>query len=385
MEIQRVEELKKLTSSLKNTQAVVILGPRQCGKTTLAGQFSKLHPAPSIPIFDLENPTDLARLTDPMLALEKLKGIIIIDEIQRRPDLFPVLRVLIDNDKDKRFVILGSASRDLIRQSSETLAGRIHYLELGGFSLNIPTLVRDQLWLRGGLPPSYLAPDDDSSLKWRRDYILTFLERDIPNLGFRTPAETLHRFWIMLAHYHGQLFNASELAKSMDASHVTMKHYLDILTGTFMIRRLAPWHYNTKKRLIKAPKVYFRDSGIFHALLSIKGNEDLLNHPRLGASWEGFALEEAIRHLELNAEEVYFWGVHTGASLDIVFLRGGKMWGVEVKYQAAPSLTRSMVSALSELSLAHLFVIYPGKDKFPLGRTATALPLDHLKDISMSP
>lgn len=362
---------------------VGILGPRQCGKTTLAHQFVAQYPRSSIHFFDLEDPRDLAKLDNPMLSLESLTGIVIIDEIQRRPELFPVLRVLVDRNRDAKFLILGSASRELIFQSSESLAGRIGYLELGGFSLDtVPPEDLKKLWVRGGFPRSFLAGEPAKSFQWREDFLATFLERDLPNLGIRIPATTLRRFWMMLAHYHGQIFNASELGRSFSATDTTVARYLDILSGTFMMRSLQPWHYNTKKRLLKRPKIYFRDSGLYHTLLSIQNEKELLSHPKLGASWEGFAVEQVIQHLNLRQEEVFFWGVHTGAELDIVFQKRGKLWGIECKYGDAPRLTRSMHSALEELSLAHLWVIYPGKDPYPLGEKISAIPLQNLSSLA---
>ncbi len=366
MLIARTSELGLLQQWFKTYPVVAILGPRQCGKTTLSRQFSATWPEDKVTVFDLENPRDIERLEDPLTALEDLKGLVIIDEIQKRPELFPVLRVLADRKKAKYF-ILGSASRDLIRQSSETLAGRIHYMEIGGFALeHIPTNQVEKLWVRGGFPKSFLAPQEKASFQWRQDFIVTFLERDIPNLGFQIPARSLHRFWSMLAHYHGQIFNASEIGQSLGVSDHTAQRYLDLLSGTFIVRQLRPWFYLTKKRLIKRPKIYFRDSGILHALLSLESKKDILSHPKLGSSWEGFALEETIRRLDLRETEVFFWGTHTGAELDFVFEKKGKLYGVKIKYTKAPSLTPSMRAALEELSLAHLWVVYPGTSDYPL-------------------
>lgn len=316
------------------------------------------------------------RLQDPLLALEGVQGLVIIDEIQRRPDLFPVLRVLSDRSPKTKYLILGSASRDLIRQSSESLAGRISYLEIGGFYLeHIGAKKLERLWVRGGFPRSFLASSEESSYQWRQDFIANFLERDIPQLGLNIPARSLGRFWAMLAHYHGQIFNASEIGRSLGVSDHTAQRYLDLLSGTFMVRQLRPWYYNTKKRLIKRPKIYFRDTGILHALLSLEEKKDILSHPKLGASWEGFALEETIRCLQLKEDEVFFWGVHTGAELDLVFEKKGKLYGIEMKYTQAPSLTPSMRFALTELSLKHLWVVYPGKEEYSLNRSVTVIPL----------
>jgi len=376
MEIKRVSRIESLVQAFRHSPVLAILGPRQCGKTTLARQFSSHSRQKSIYSFDLEDPKDLAALDNPMLALEGLRGLVIIDEIQRRPDLFPVLRVLIDKSKERKYLILGSASQELLRQSSETLAGRISYQELSGFSLDeLKPSAREKRWLRGGFPRSFLAHSNQAAYDWRQDFITTFLERDIPNLGLRIPPRALRRFWMMLAHYHGNIFNAMEIAKSLGVSYMTTGRYLDVLSGTFMVRQLQPWFYNTKKRLIKRPKIYFRDSGIFHALSGISTMDILRKHPRLGASWEGFVIEQVINLLGLREEEVFFWGVHTGAKCDLVFSRKGKLWGVEVKYQDAPRITPSMRSAVGELSLAHLWVVYPGDKSYSLDKSITVLPI----------
>ena len=383
MEIPRSPELEALKRLLKTNPIVAILGPRQCGKTTLARQFSSRWPS-DITAFDLEDPRDIERLQDPLLALEGAKGLIIIDEIQRSPGLFPAIRVLADRSPKTKYLILGSASRDLIRQASESLAGRISYMEIGGFSLkHVGAQNAERLWIRGGFPRSFLASSETLSYQWRQDFIATFLERDIPQLGINIPARSLGRFWRMIAHYHGQIFNASEIGRSLGVSDHTAQRYLDLLAGTFMVRQLQPWHYNTKKRLIKRPKIYFRDTGILHALLSLERKEDVLSHPKLGASWEGFALEEAIEWMRLRGDEVFFWGVHTGAELDLVFEKRGKLYGIEVKYAQAPSLTTSMRFALAELSLQHLWVIYPGSETYPLNRNVTVISPTHLDKIKV--
>jgi len=384
MEIQRTNEIALLKKRFKDNPITVILGPRQCGKTTLSRQFSSKWPH-DVTVFDLENPRDVQRLRDPLLALEGVEGLIIIDEIQRRPDLFPILRVLSDRSLKAKYLILGSASRDLIRQSSESLAGRINYLEMSGFSLQHTGVDKmEKLWIRGGFPRSFLASSEGASYQWRQDFIAAFLERDIPQLGLQIPSKSLGRFWTMLAHYHGQIFKASEIGRSLGVSDHTAQRYLDLLSGTFMVRQLRPWHYNTKKRIIKRPKIYFRDTGILHALLYLEERKDVLSHPKLGASWEGFALEEVIRHLQLKEDEAFFWGVHTGAELDLVFQKKGRLCGVEVKYAEAPSLTPSMRSALTELSLKHLWVVYPGKETYPLSRNVTAIPLGSLDKLMVN-
>ena len=382
MEIKRTKEIEALKSKLKAVPIVGILGPRQCGKTTLAHQFCKHYKKNEIHFFDMENPRDLVKLENPMLTLEGLKGLVVIDEVQRKPDLFSILRVLVDKNANAKYIILGSASRDLISQSSETLAGRISYLELGGFTLNLlPKINIQKLWMTGGFPRSYLAKSSNASFQWREDFITTFLERDIPSLGINIPAQTLRRFWIMISHYHGQIFNASELSRNFSTSDHTIKKYLDILSGTFMLRQLQPWFYNTGKRLVKRPKIYFRDSGIFHALTSIESLNDLNSHPKLGASWEGFVIEQITKVLNLREEEIFFWAAHTGAELDLLFQRKGKRWGIEIKYNEAPSLTKSMLQAVTELDLAHLWVIYPGKEKYKLDKKISVIPVRFISEL----
>ena len=380
--ISRQQVLQNVTNRLRDFPAIALIGPRQCGKTTLVKEILRKTKKKKIHYFDLEDPADLAQFENPMLALDSLSGLIIIDEIQRRPELFPILRVLIDKNPNQKFLVLGSASRDLLAQSSETLAGRISYCELGGFHLNeVSEKNLKKLWLRGGFPRSYLAQTLTSSVRWRQDFIATFLERDLPNLGIKIPSNTLRRFWTMLAHYHGQIVNFSELGRSLGASDNTIRHYLDILSDTFMIRLLKPWFYNTKKRLVKSPKIYFRDPGILHTLLSIQTAQDLRRHPKLGASWEGFALEETISYLQLTSEEVYFWGIHSGAELDLLFLKKGHFYGIECKYQDAPRLTPSMHAALEELKLKHLWVVYAGKKTYQLHKKISVLPLKEISKI----
>lgn len=384
MEITRLKELKILNNRIKEYSVVAILGPRQCGKTTLARQFTKQQKKDKVYFFDLENPRDLVRLENPMFTLEELEGFIVIDEIQRKPELFPVLRVLADKNHKSKYLILGSASPSLLKQSSETLAGRISYIELGGFSLDLlPQNTLNKLWLRGGFPRSYLSKNDDSSFQWRQDFITTFLETDIPNLGIRIPSQMLRRFWLMVSHYHGQIFNASEIGRSLGQSDTTVKRYLDILSGTFIIRQLQPWFYNTKKRLVKRPKIYFRDSGIYHALLSVENQNEIITHPKLGASWEGFAIEQVIQHLNLREEEVFFWSAHTGAELDLVFQKKGNLWGIEVKYNEAPTITKSMKSAFEELLLNHLWVVYPGKENYKLDKSISVVSISSLSSIKV--
>ena len=383
--MNRDRSLELIKTHFRVHPICAILGPRQVGKTTLAKMYIKKYSPEGATFFDLENPLDLARLENPMLALTSTThSLIVVDEIQLRPELFPVLRVLADQEEKKlKFLILGSASRDLIRQSSETLSGRIGYLELAPFSLlevkadsDESTEKNTQLWLRGGFPRSYLAGSDSDSYLWRQGYITTFLERDIPSLGFNIPPQQMRRFWLMLAHYHGQIFNASELAKSLSVSSHTVRKYLDILAGTFMVRILSPWFENVKKRQVKTPKIYFRDSGVLHTLMGITNQEQLQTYPKLGSFWEGFALEEVIRTIGATPEDCYFWATQAGASLDLFMIKNGKRIGFEFKYKDMPKITKSMTIALYDLKLDHLFVVYPGDKIFPLSEEVTCCGLE---------
>lgn len=393
--IAREEALQDLERKLKSFPIVGILGPRQCGKTTLAKQFIDNQNKKKTYFFDLENPRDLSKLENPLLNLENLEGYVIIDEVQRLPELFPILRVLADRvSKKTKFILLGSASPLLIKNSSESLAGRIAFIELRGFGIETFTKLKEtsrkseqldisRLWLRGGFPRSYLSSSIKDSYEWRENFIETFLERDIPNLGINIPARTFRQFWTILSHYHGQVFNASELARSMNLSSPTIQRYLDILSGTFIIRQLQPWFYNTKKRIVKSPKIYFRDSGLLHVFLSIDSKTALNGHPKLGASWEGFALEEFISFHKLSEQECFFWGLHTGAELDLVFQKSGKLYGLEVKYSDAPKMTKSMHSALAELNLERLFILYPGKDAYKLDKKIEVIGIEALSALSL--
>ena len=352
--------------------ADVLLGPRQCGKTTLARLLSQERESH---YFDLESPVDRQRLQNPELMLGSLSGLVIMDEIQLLPEIFNVLRVLVDRPGHAaRYLILGSASPQIIKKVSETLAGRIEFVDITGFNLaELLPEDRDQLWLRGGFPRSFLAAGEADSLAWREGFIRTFLERDIPQLGITIPAVAMRRFWSMLAHLHGQTWNASDLGRSMGLSDKTTRSYLDILTGTYMIRQLQPWHENLKKRQVKTPKVYLRDSGLLHSLLNIPDMDGLWGHPRLGASWEGFTLEQVLS--VLRTSEAYFWATQGGAELDLLFFAGGRRFGVECKFNEAPKVTKSMHSALADLSLTHLWVIYPGTVRYPAHEKITMLPL----------
>ncbi len=375
--IARPRRLAELRAALGRSRVVGLVGPRQAGKTTLARRLVR----PDSPAyFDLEDPASIARLAEPMTALAPLKGVVVLDEIQRRPDLFPILRVLADRRPlPARFLILGSASPELLRQSSETLAGRIETIALDGFGLDdVGTTggATGRLWRRGGLPPAFLARTEHDSFTWRRQLVQTYLERDLPQLGITIPAPTLLRFWTMLAHYHGGIWNAAEAARSLGTSQPTARRYLDLLTGLFLVRQLQPWHENLKKRQVKAPKVYVRDSGVLHALLGLATERELLSHPKVGLSWEGHAIEEALR--AVRPDGAYFWATHTGAELDLLLLVRGRRYGVEVKFQDAPRLTPSMRIALDDLDLRHLTVLYPGTRRYALERRVTVVPLTEL-------
>lgn len=376
--------MEKVSAELRVSKVVALLGPRQAGKTTLAREFSEISGLPfdsGLNYFDLEDPAHVERLRNPKLALEPLCGLVVIDEIQLRPELFPVLRVLVDRKgSDTRFLILGSASRDLIRQGAETLAGRIGFVEVTPFGL-AETADWERLWMRGGYPSSFLAESEEDSWRWRGNYIRTFLERDIPALGIQVPAASLRRFWTMLAHYHGQTFNASELGKSLGVADTTVRRYLDILTGTFMVRRLAPWFENLGKRQVKTPKLYFRDTGILHHLLGIPDMAAMVVHPKLGASWEGFALEQTIRLSGAGEEEVYFWGVHSQGELDLLLVKDGKRHGFEVKYTDRPGVTASQKLALDCLGLDRLDIICPGAGSYPLSEKIHVTGLDRVAEL----
>ncbi len=371
--IKRTEILEKTTRLLDRNRSVALLGPRQCGKTTLARKIAAMYDGTTY--FDLENPTDLARLSDPILALEPLQGLVVLDEIQRKPDLMPVLRVLLDRTPlPARFLLLGSASPDIIRGTSESLAGRIAFVDMHGFNLNeVGVAQMKTLWLRGGFPLSFTAPSDLDSLQWRQDFIRTFLERDLPSYGHSPSPATMRRFLMMLAHYHGQTWNGSEIARSLQVSHPTTRHYADVLSGAFLVRQLQPWFENAGKRIVKSPKVYIRDSGLLHTLLNLDSFHALEGHPKLGASWEGFALENLLS--VLNERHAYFWATQGGAELDLFYLKGTSRIGAEFKYSSAPSTTRSMHIAMKDLNLNHLYVVHPSADQFPLTESITAIGL----------
>ncbi len=375
--IKRTVYAREIERKLKANPIVAILGPRQAGKTTLARAIAKgqLHH-----FFDLEDPVSAARLAHPQSALEPLRGLVVIDEIQRQPELFALLRVLADRrPQPATFLILGSASPGLVRGVSESLAGRVAFVDLTGFDLSEvrPGAFR-KLWWRGGFPRSFLAASDQDSAAWRQDFIRTFLERDIPQLGLTVPATTLRRFWSMIAHFHGQVWNAADFARSLGASEPTARRYLDILASAFMVRQLPPWFENLGKRQVKAPKIYVRDSGLLHALLALGDFAALEGHPRLGVSWEGFALEQVLRHT--GDRDAYFWATYAGAELDLLVTLRGKRYGFEFKYGDAPTLTKSMHIALQDLKLEHLFVAYPGKTSYALDRRVDVISVQLLPE-----
>ena len=381
--IERRQEIKKLKKLLRNNPVVGIIGARQVGKTTLSRMYVADIKRP-VSYYDLENPEDLTRLSDPMLALKGLKGLVVIDEIQRFPDLFPVLRVLVDRPKlPARFLILGSASPDLLRQSAETLAGRIIYHKLDGFSLDeVGAEQHMQLWISGRFPRSFLARSHAESEEWRRAFTRTFLERDLPQLGITIRSDTLRRFWTMLAHYHGQTWNASEFGRSFGVADTTVRNYLDLLSSALVVRQLLPWHENISKRQVKAPKVYLADTGILHTLLNLRTLKDLEGHPKIGASWESFVLEQVVRRLGARNEECFYWATHSGAELDLLVVRGRRRLGFEIKRTSSPQITKSMRNALSDLKLSQLDIIHAGDQTFQMSRQVRAISFSRLlKDL----
>lgn len=371
--IPRPRYESKIETMFRIHPVTALLGPRQCGKTTLARMIAEKR---QTTYFDLENPVDIRRLTAPMTTLEPLSGLVVIDEIQRKPELFELLRVLADRpDNPAQFLILGSASPNLVKGVSESLAGRIGFVDLSGFHLDeIEDEPKTRLWARGGFPRSYLAASDSDSLAWRENFVRTFLERDIPQFGISIPAETLRRFWTMIAHYHGRIWNAAHFARSLGTSENTVRRYLDILSGAYMVRILPPWFENLKKRQVKAPKVYIRDSGLLHALLVLETAADIQGHPQLGVSWEGYAMENVISAAESG--NVYYWATHSGAELDLLVMAKGKRYGFEFKYADAPGVTRSMRVVISDLGLDHLWIVYPGKQEYDLDSNISALPVN---------
>lgn len=364
--MERLDFIQRISASFEVHPIVAILGPRQCGKTTIARRFAEHKAIKPENYFDLEDPADLLRLENPKTSLSLLSGLVVIDEIQRSPDLFTILRVLVDRtDNNLEILVLGSASRDLIKQSTETLAGRIGYLELTPFTI-AETNNMQQLWYRGGFPRSYLAKSDSGSYEWRKNYIMTFLERDIPSFGFKISATSLHKFWMMLTAYHGNILNASEIGKAMQLNYKTVQNYVYILHETFMIRVLRPWYENINKRQVKSPKIYFRDSGIFHSLLGINDNQFLLRNVKLGASWEGFALEEIIRSLDVRNEDCYFWSAQGECEVDLLVFKNAQRLAYEFKYTDQPKITSSINRTIEILNLEKITIVYPGNKSFSL-------------------
>lgn len=381
MSLPRLRLVGEIETRLRDYPVVALIGMRQSGKTTLAREIAARRRG-STHVFDLEDDRDLARLREPVAALESLRGLIVLDEIQHMADIFRSLRVLADRPRTPaRFLVLGSASGDLLGQSAESLAGRIAYVHIGGLALDeVGPLRLDRLWLRGGLPRSLLARSDAASHEWRQNYVRTFLERDVPQLGIGIPAATLRRFWTMLAHWHGQIWNGSAFGSSFGISHTTVRRYLDALTDALVVFQLQPWLENLGKRQVKAPKVYLTDSGLLHTLLQVDSLEALLGHPKVGASWEGTMLTETVRHLGAAPEERFFWSTHAGAELDLLVVRGRQRVGVELKHTTAPTLTPSMRIAMHDLRLDRLYVVHAGKDSFPMGDRMTAVAARRLLD-----
>jgi len=375
MLVARERDERRVAGALARSPVVLLTGPRQAGKSTLAGAVVDV---PRGNRFDLEDPRDLARLGEPTLSLPSLAGTVVIDEAQRHQELFPVLRVLVDeDDRVGRFLILGSASPDLVGLASESLAGRVALVDLGGLRLaDVGAEAAEDLWRRGGLPRSFLATDEASSSAWRDDYIATFLERDLANLGVRVPATTMRRFWTMLAHYHGQTWNGAELARALGVSQSTVRRHLDALTDALVVRQLQPWFANIAKRQVRAPKVYVRDTGLLHRLLGIEAQDDLLAHPKVGASWEGFVIEQLLALDQVN--EPWFWGTHAGAELDLLATYNGRRVGFEIKRTDQPRVTPSMRHALIDLELDRLVVVHAGQEAFPLTEQIRAVPAEQL-------
>jgi uncharacterized protein len=378
--IPRLVYAGRLESALARAPVTALLGPRQCGKTTMARSICEGRNAV---FYDLESVPDRRRLENPEMALGAAEGLVVLDEIQLAPELFGVLRVLVDRPGNAaRFLVLGSASPEIVRGASESLAGRVEFIELTGFGLEEIGGEADRLWLRGGFPRSFLARTETDSRVWRADFIRTFLERDLPVLGIRVPSVAMRRFFTMLAHYHGQTFNASEIGRSLGLSDRSVRAYLDVLTGAFLMRQLQPWHENVGKRQVKAAKLYFRDTGLLHSLLEIPDKHALLGHPRLGASWEGFAIEQVLH--TLAPAEAYFWSTHGGAELDLLFFMNGRRYGVEFKFSEAPSATKSMRVAIADLSLSHLWIVYPGREAYPIDEMISVEPLEGFRPARLS-
>ncbi len=377
--IRRRLHLAEIERVLLHNPVCALLGPRQCGKTTLASEV--VRGRKHTHVFDLETAVGRARLAEPELSLSPLRGLVVIDEIQREPKLFEVLRPFADRPgTPARFLVLGSASPDLIRGASESLAGRVGFVDLGGLDLT-EVGVRNlrKLWLRGGFPRSFLARSEALSHRWRLDFVRTFLERDVPQLGIRIPSEALRRFWMMLAHFHAQIWSGAEIARSLGVSEHTVRRYLDLLAGTYLVRQLPPWFENISKRQYRAPKVYVRDSGLLHALLGLGSWGELGAHPKLGASWEGFALEQVLALA--RGADAYFWGTHAGAELDLLLIHRGRRYGIEFKYSDAPVMTKSLHVALADLELARAWIVYPGSESYAVHEKVEAVPLGKIPDL----
>lgn len=376
--IHRLAVEQAIRKGLDQSLGVALLGPRQCGKTTLARQIAKEAGAR---IYDLENPEDAAALQNPLMALGSATGLVVLDEVQRKPELFPVLRVLMDRPgTPAKFLLLGSASPFVVRGVTESLAGRVSFIDLQGFSLEeVGTNEQWKLWVRGGFPRSFLTQDEAGSFDWRRDFIRTFIEKDFSSLGLGATPASLGRLWQMVAHYHGQSLNASEIGRSLGESYKTIQRHLELLEGAFMIRLLKPWFENLGKRLVRSPKLYIRDSGLLHALLGVETRETLLGHPKIGASWEGYALEQVLA--KYPKADAWYWGTQGGAELDLLLMRGGKRLGFEFKCTDAPTSSKSMHSAIDSLGLEHLWVIYPGETSYQISERITALPLRQLSNL----
>ncbi len=371
--IERRGYLDHVKKAISRSPIVALLGPRQCGKTTLARVICNNQASN---YFDLESQADLRRLVNPEIILASLSGLVVIDEIQTKPDLFATLRVVVDKPDNRcNFLILGSASPQLIRNVSETLAGRVEFVDMAGFDLTeLGTNSWRPLWTRGGFPRSFLANDDQDSFAWREGFIRTFLQRDIPQLGINISAQAMRRFWTMLAHYHGQIWNASRIGSALGINDKTARSYMDILTETYMIHQLQPWHENISKRQTKSPKIYFRDTGLLHSLLDLQDFHTITGHPQVVASWEGFAMEQVIR--KIRPSQLYYWATYSGAELDMFFIVNGKRYGIEFKFSEAPEKTKSMVIAIDSLKLNKLFIVYPGEKSWPVNKTISVCPID---------
>ena len=375
--IERKGYINRVKKAISRSPIVALLGPRQCGKTTLARMICDHQPST---YFDLESQTDLRRLVNPEMILASLQDLVVIDEIQTKPDLFATLRVVVDKPENKcHFLILGSASPHIIRRVSETLAGRVEFVDMAGFDVSeLGMKSWKQLWTRGGFPRSFLARNDQDSFVWREGFIRTFLQRDIPQLGINIPAPAMRRFWTMLAHYHGQMWNASRIGSALGINDKTARSYLDILTQTYMIHQLQPWYENIQKRQVKSPKIYFRDTGLLHSLLDLRDFYTVTGHPQVGASWEGFAMEQIIR--KTNPSQVYYWATYSGAELDMFMIVNGKRYGIEFKFNEAPDKTKSMAIAIESLKLDKLLIVYPGEKCWPVNESISVCPIDRVEE-----